>query len=178
VSAHTSSEAIHINETLALLPLPALTNLTEPQVRGQACVWDSIPLTPDTAVNLGPRRMKRLDGHFDWFPRGCKRCTGVAALRTLHDHAPLCEQCVDNPDVCQVGLILRRLIRDGGRDRSNSSPVAVVTDLVDRLAGVVLPCQPCATAKILRLPGGHGCTGVAAMQEGRACPCCGGEGGG
>lgn len=97
------------------LSLPSLDGLSEQQVRGITCVWDGIMLTPETAINLGPRRKRHLDGHFDWYPRGCRNCTAERALRALQDHAPLCEQCVDTAEHCDTGIGLRRLIRLGRR---------------------------------------------------------------
>lgn len=98
---------------LALLSLPPLDGLTVRQVRGASCIWCDLPLTAETAVDLGERRHKRLDGHYSTFPRGCHRCTGRAALAALHDHAPDCTVCTDNAAGCDVGAVLLRMIRDG-----------------------------------------------------------------
>lgn len=98
-----------------LLPLPPLDGLTQQQVRGITCVWDGIALTPDTAIDLGERTMNRLGEPVRWFPRGCRRCTGEAAYRLLLEHAPLCEQCVDDSSNCPTGTGLNRLIREARR---------------------------------------------------------------
>jgi hypothetical protein len=99
-------------EVLALLELPALDALTKRQTEGGDCVWCATPLTAETAVDLGERT--DTDGTHR-FPRACHPCTGTAAYRALLDHGPVCEQCVDNADQCEVGRGLRRLIREGRR---------------------------------------------------------------
>lgn len=95
-----------------ILPLPPLAGLSEYQVRGITCVWDGIALTPATAVDLGPRRIRHLDGSMRWFPRGCRNCTQAAALRALHEHAMVCPTCDSDYPACPVGLGLNRLIRE------------------------------------------------------------------
>ncbi len=97
-----------------LLVLPPAGTLSEQQVRGLACVWDGITLSPDTAVDLGPRAVDGADGVL-WFPRGCRRCVSEAAHQVLLDHAPLCESCADNAAECPTGRGLYRLIRQGWR---------------------------------------------------------------
>lgn len=149
-----------VRQALALLVLPALDGLSEAQVRGKACVWCGVILAADTAVDLGPRRKGRLDGTYDWFPRGCKTSVGMEAFRALHDHAPACEQCVDEAERCETGRALWRLVRDGHR----------YTGLLRRLAKSVVPCQPCVTARIFG--GDHQCTGTASTPAGQPCPCC------
>jgi len=148
-------------EALALLALPALDGLSESQVRGKACVWCGVILTAETAVDLGPRRKGRLDGAYNWFPRGCKTSTGMAAFRALHQHAPTCEQCVDDGEQCETGRALWRLVRDGNR----------YSGLLKRLSKGALPCEPCMTARTFG--GDHGCTGTAHGPAGQPCPCCG-----
>lgn len=101
-------------EALALLPLQPLTTLTERQVRGITCVWDGIPLTPAIAVNLGARPASRAGQPVTFYPRGCRRCTGEAAFRALHDHAPGCPDRGEDI-TCAVCLTLLRLIREGNR---------------------------------------------------------------
>jgi hypothetical protein len=99
----------------AALPLPGVGDLSEGQQRGAGCVWCGEPLTAETAVDLGERRIRVLDSHVTAFPRGCRPCTADAAFRALHDHAPGCEHCVDSADSCETGIALRRLIREGRR---------------------------------------------------------------
>lgn len=100
-------------EVLALLSIPALDGLSQAQVRGQACVWDGITLAPGTAVDLGPRRRKRLDGHYDWYPRACRRCFAQAADGAVRDHAGSCEQCADEAARCRTRTALEQLMREG-----------------------------------------------------------------
>ncbi|MGI5139427.1 hypothetical protein [Streptomyces sp. CA-106110] len=90
-------------------------DLTESQQRGAACVWCAQTLTAETAVDLGERRIKVLDNYVTAFPRGCRPCTATAAYRALMDHAPDCEQCVDDAGSCETGMALRRLMREGRR---------------------------------------------------------------
>ena len=99
-------------DALALLELPALDGLSEVKVRGAACIWCSVILTAETAVNLGERRHKRLGGHFYTFPRSCRPCTRNAAGAALRVHAGCCEQCVDDPNICETAAALRQL-REG-----------------------------------------------------------------
>ncbi len=51
--------------------LPAIETLSQRQQRGMDCVWCGITLTPATAVDLGPRKIKRLDYVTQWYPRAC-----------------------------------------------------------------------------------------------------------
>ncbi|MGV9242602.1 hypothetical protein [Streptomyces sp. NPDC003710] len=99
----------------AALPLPSVGDLREKQQRGTECVWCAEHLTAETAVDLGERRIRVLDSHVTAFPRGCRPCTATAAYRALLDHAPSCEQCVDDASSCETGKALRRLMREGRR---------------------------------------------------------------
>jgi hypothetical protein len=148
-------------QALTLIVLPTLDGLSEAQVRGKACVWCGVILTAETAVDLGPRRKRRLDGAYDWFPRGCKASAGLAAFRALHEHAPTCEQCVDDGEQCETGRALWRLVRDGFR----------YTGLLKRSSEAALPCEPCMTARTFG--GGHQCMGAARGPAEQPCPCCG-----
>lgn len=99
--------------TLAVLPLPDYDSLSVQQVRGITCVWDGVALTADTAVDLGPRTVP---GHDElWFPRGCRLCTGRAAMQELTGHNQVCEQCVDDHTACSTGLGLVRAVREARR---------------------------------------------------------------
>jgi len=100
---------------VALLPLPDWADLSEQQVRGKTCVWDGALLDSSTAVDLGSRRLKLSDGHITMFPRACRPCVATHAHRTLHNHAPTCESCVDNAAKCDTGRALYQLIRDHRR---------------------------------------------------------------
>ncbi|MEU6405890.1 hypothetical protein [Streptomyces sp. NPDC046985] len=101
-----------ITAALTLLPLPDPATLSDYQRRGITCVWDGIGLSAEEAVDLGPRE---LPGGGQWFPRGCRSRVGEAAYRLLHEHAPMCEQCVDEPTGCALGRELIRLTREGRR---------------------------------------------------------------
>ena len=102
-------------DVLALLTVPAFATMSDDQVRGKTCAWCGIFLAPETAVDLGVRRLRILDQHVSRFPRGCRQCTGQAAYNALFDHAPMCEQCVDNAAGCETGRGLRRLVKEGFR---------------------------------------------------------------
>ena len=102
-------------DVLALLELPNLEALSEEQVRGAVCIWRGEPLTADTAVDLGERRHRRLDGRYSTFPRACHRCAHEAAYKALISHTMKCEQCVDNSADCPTGRALLRLMREHRR---------------------------------------------------------------
>ncbi|MEV7140784.1 hypothetical protein [Streptomyces tauricus] len=97
---------------LALLVFPGLADLSEQQVRGTACVWSGTPISTATAVDLGERKIRLLDGAISMFPRGCHGCTAEAARTALLAHAPVCEQCVDDADRCDTGRALRQIVRE------------------------------------------------------------------
>ncbi|MET8917940.1 hypothetical protein ABZX40_26630 [Streptomyces sp. NPDC004610] len=101
-------------EALGLLVLPPLDALTPDQQRGAVCVWDAAEarLSAETAIDLGERQS---DGSGHWFLRACRQHTGLLAWRALMDHAPMCEQCVDDAGNCDIGAALRRLRREGRR---------------------------------------------------------------
>jgi hypothetical protein len=106
VPGETSTSSSAEVGALALLPLPTVTSLTGLQARGAACVWCPTLLTIETAVDLGERPGP---GGVTLFPRGCPDCVRAAALRTYGVHADNCEQCVDNPILCDTRRALRRL---------------------------------------------------------------------
>jgi hypothetical protein len=111
VSARPAVDTSRRSDVLALLPLPEHDAVSRQQRRGAACVWDAIALTPTTAVDLGARPI-RPGGHYVWFPRGCRRCVGVRARAAIRDHAPSCEQCVDDASQCQTRTALEHLARE------------------------------------------------------------------
>ncbi|MGW2720869.1 hypothetical protein [Streptomyces sp. NPDC001492] len=104
-------------DALALLELPDPDGLTTEQVRGAVCIWNrnEPPLTAATAVDLGERRHKRLDGRYSTFPRACHRHTHEAAYKALIAHTASCEQCVDDSTQCPTGRALLRLMREHRR---------------------------------------------------------------
>ncbi|MFJ6660173.1 hypothetical protein ACIQNG_28045 [Streptomyces sp. NPDC091377] len=117
----TASEAPHVDPLPAAqaprtvldhIGVPPLDALTADQARGAVCVWDAgeEPLTAESAVDLG----ERVTG-VHWFPRACRAHAGRRAYQALLDHAPRCEQCVDDAGSCGTGLALYRLIREGVR---------------------------------------------------------------
>ncbi|MDH6628755.1 hypothetical protein M2271_006588 [Streptomyces sp. LBL] len=107
------SEASTTASPLLLLPLPALDGLSQEQVRGAACIWCGVRLVTTTAVDLGERRHRRLDGVYSTFPRACRGCAGEAAVRALRDHAGQCEQCVDDASLCEIRTALEPIAREG-----------------------------------------------------------------
>ncbi|MFJ8332889.1 hypothetical protein [Streptomyces sp. NPDC094437] len=94
------------------LALPALDSLEEDRASGRACVWNGEPLTIETAVDLGEQTDAA--GRV-CFLRACRKHAGQVAHRALMEHAPSCEQCVDDAGGCDVGRVLLRLIREGRR---------------------------------------------------------------
>ncbi|MFD8027801.1 hypothetical protein ACFV3F_03425 [Streptomyces sp. NPDC059717] len=99
----------------ASLPLPGVGDLSEEQQRGASCVWCTNSLTAETAIDLGERRIRVQGSHVTAFPRGCHPCTQRAALRALHDHAPGCISCIADAGSCDIGMALRRLMREARR---------------------------------------------------------------
>lgn len=89
--------------------LPDVAGLSDHQVRGKACVWCGITLAPDTAVDLGPRRIRILDRHVTTYPRGCRTCVAERLPAAQQAHAAGCEQCADAPGVCETARALRHL---------------------------------------------------------------------
>lgn len=52
-------------------PLPAMSELSEQQVRGSACVYCAVRLDNGDAVDLGERHVTRAGQPIRWFPRAC-----------------------------------------------------------------------------------------------------------
>jgi hypothetical protein len=95
---------------LALLALPAVDDLKSRQVRGASCIWCDLPLTAETAIDLGERDDPQLR-----FPQACSPCTRRAALAAIHEHAPACDNCVRHAPDCATGTALIRLTKVGRR---------------------------------------------------------------
>ncbi|MGW7260799.1 hypothetical protein [Streptomyces sp. NPDC054834] len=91
---------------LPLIPMPPLEVLPDARARGVACVWGGEPLSTATAVDLGEREG---DG-VHWFPRACRRCTLRAVRAAQNSHPGGCEQCVDDPALCETPRALRALV--------------------------------------------------------------------
>ena len=106
-TASTSTEA-----ALALLDLPALDDLTQEKVRGAACIWCSVILTAETAVNLGERKHKRPGGCFYTFPRSCRPCARKAFDDALKAHAGCCMLCAIDANLCETATAIRQLMRE------------------------------------------------------------------
>lgn len=103
---------------LELLALPAREGLTDDQARGRACVWcGREPLTVATSADLGEQTsvVPGSASAIHWYPRACRPCAAERAHKALFQHAPMCEQCVDEAGRCEVSLILYRLVREGLR---------------------------------------------------------------
>ncbi|MEU0222020.1 hypothetical protein ABZ281_46575 [Streptomyces sp. NPDC006265] len=124
----TQTEFTPVELALGLLELPSLDGLTEEQVRGFTCIWDSgeKPLAEEAAVTLGPRRKKRLDGEYEVHPRGCPEHVAHAAYEALFVHCMGdCERCsgekvavvdgVVQEVRCEIAVTLRRLALRKGR---------------------------------------------------------------
>lgn len=111
MSAQTSSEDTHTREALALLPLPRMLHLlTAEQLRGAECVWCCETLGAAAAFDFGTRTAA-IGGVVDsqWFPRACRACVGRQARKAYSEHPRMCEQCVDDPTLCDEQHALRRL---------------------------------------------------------------------
>lgn len=105
------SDAQHTQGTVvagALIPLD-LTAVSDPQFRGAACAWCAVILSPATAVDLGPRRIRLLDRHLTARPRGCRTCVADRVPAVREGHVGMCEQCADSVTGCEIGSGLRRL---------------------------------------------------------------------
>lgn len=103
------------SEATRHLPVPDLNTLSTQQVRGTACVWCGVTLAPATAVDLTPRRVRRLDWHHTIFPRGCRTCMSTQTQKAADSHAGMCESCVDHAFAdgappCDTAQTLRRLV--------------------------------------------------------------------
>ena len=108
-------------EAIALLLLPEWADLSEPQVRGKACVWCAATLHNGSAVDLGTRRIPVLDGHLRTFPRACRPCTRAHIIKTEAAHRATCEQCVtaaasvEEATACDTAQALHHLLQECDR---------------------------------------------------------------
>lgn len=96
-------------DAATLLPVPDHGDQSDQQFRGVACVWCGVILSPATAVDLGPRRIRLLDGHITARPRGCRPCVADHLPATQQAHAAGCERCADSPGACETARSLRHL---------------------------------------------------------------------
>lgn len=98
-----------------LLPVPPHDDMTDAQFKGTACVWCRTPISTDTAVDLGQRRIGLSDGHITVSPRACQSCTLERIPAALERHTATCEQCVDGPAGCETARALRHLELEASR---------------------------------------------------------------
>ncbi|WP_229867313.1 hypothetical protein [Streptomyces gelaticus] len=53
--------------------LPPVVSLSDAQQRGVRCVFCGVPLSAETAVDLGPRAIGVFESTVHWFPRSCRK---------------------------------------------------------------------------------------------------------
>ncbi|MFJ6730287.1 hypothetical protein ACIQPQ_35855 [Streptomyces sp. NPDC091281] len=99
-------------DALAAIGLPARQDLDDARQRGRVCLWCAAELTGGSAVDLG-QQTDSSGRH--WFPRACRRDAAARAKTALFDHVGICEQCTYGSDLCEVGRVLYRLIRQEWR---------------------------------------------------------------
>lgn len=104
-----AEEPSTVEAVALLLPVPDLARVSDAQFRGAACAWCAVTLSPATAVDLGPRRIRRLDGHLTIHPRGCRACAAERVPAVQQGHSSMCEQCADAPGICATARALRHL---------------------------------------------------------------------
>ena len=104
-----------MREACALLPVPDHGDMTDAQFKGTACVWCCAPISTDTAVDLGQRRIRLSDGHITASPRACQPCTAERIPLALGQHTATCEQCVDSSFGCDTATALRHLEMEASR---------------------------------------------------------------
>ncbi|MBT2489430.1 hypothetical protein J7E96_13040 [Streptomyces sp. ISL-96] len=92
--------------------LPRIETLSQSQQRGVDCVFCGITLTPRTAVDLGPRRLRILGHVTHWYPRACGHHPVMAEYLALIVHTQDCPTCLDG---CATGDRLRRADREARR---------------------------------------------------------------
>ncbi|OON72617.1 hypothetical protein B1H18_29020 [Streptomyces tsukubensis] len=68
---------------MAVPELPRLPDLSDPQIRGAACVWCGVGLIAGQVVDLGERPCRWLTHKASWFPRACTSCAGRPAEETM-----------------------------------------------------------------------------------------------
>ncbi|MFD4483221.1 hypothetical protein ACFWPU_44935 [Streptomyces sp. NPDC058471] len=103
-----------IDHRLPPVDLPDVHSLSEPQVRGRACVWCAVTLATPIAVDLGVQEPDA-GRHIRWYPRACRDCIGYRLYLAQLTHVQTCEQCADDPARCSQGTVLRRWLREARR---------------------------------------------------------------
>lgn len=97
--------------------LPPVTGLSEPQVRGKACVWCAVILN-NTAIDLGTQEAQFAGSTAHWFPRSCRHCNIRKAYEALLDHLNGCADCTTDAErgtdakACEDGRVLRQTWRE------------------------------------------------------------------
>ncbi|MFJ4926798.1 hypothetical protein [Streptomyces sp. NPDC088736] len=89
-----------------MLPMPRRANLGIRRIEGKVCVWCGI--SPSTYVKLGPR-IRRVGSVLEqWFPIGCRPCTGAHATGVHTRHLRTCARCTHR-EYCPDEEGLRKL---------------------------------------------------------------------
>ncbi|MYW14670.1 hypothetical protein GT039_03450 [Streptomyces sp. SID2955] len=91
---------------LPALEFPDLGALLAERARGAECLWGGEPLSTATALDLGEHPSPH---GTTLFLRGCRACTLRAVLAAYRHHPGTCEQCTDDPTLCELQRGLRRL---------------------------------------------------------------------
>ncbi|NUS79137.1 MAG: hypothetical protein HOV70_23460 [Streptomyces sp.] len=80
--------------------------MSDDQREGRSCPWCNTPVTPETGVDLGDRRV---DGEqLVLHPAACRRCIGELARAAYARHGRTCVACYRQQD-CGDRRLLRRL---------------------------------------------------------------------
>ncbi|RPE40288.1 hypothetical protein EDD90_3324 [Streptomyces sp. Ag109_O5-1] len=105
----TSETARSTADALVLLEVPPYDELSEEQRRGARCVWTNMPLTAETAIDLGERAD---DDGVPWWPRAWRSGMHDVAVATLRAHAGCCEMCAIDANLCETATALSGLTRE------------------------------------------------------------------
>lgn len=100
---------------MSMLTVPSMDGLTADARRGAICVWCPEPLTAETAIDLGHRRLEVDGEETTCFPRACRPCGRQAAVRESRTHRLHCPQCLKEPTDCRDRRAILRLAKDGRR---------------------------------------------------------------
>ncbi|GHB98701.1 MULTISPECIES: hypothetical protein [Streptomyces rochei group] len=90
-----------------LLTLSGMYSLmTDAQRAGRACPWCNTPVTTETGIDLGERRLDRAGDVIH--PVACRRCTNWNACQEYAQHCRTCTVCL-YAEPCTPKMLLRRL---------------------------------------------------------------------
>ncbi|MEU8536195.1 hypothetical protein [Streptomyces parvulus] len=90
-----------------LIPMPGMHScMSDDQRYGRACPWCNTPVTAESGVDLGERRLER--EHLVLHPVACRDCIGEQARQAVTHHARTCLTCHRRQD-CEARRLLRRL---------------------------------------------------------------------